>query len=126
MSTRSMIAIKQKDGTYLGMWKHWDGNPSYMMPLLNDYGNFCSNELAYELVQFGDCEAVISQQYLDKHPDMFNEDDLTPLSNGFYIECGSGDPVIYESVDDCFGEDIEYLYVWTGRYRWGVIDGSTR
>ena len=126
MSTRSMVAIKQKDGTYLGMWKHWDGYPSYMMPMLNDYGNFCSDELAYELVQFGDCESIISQEYLDKHPNSYDEDELTPLSNGYYIYCGSGDPVIYDSVDDCFGEDIEYLYVWTGRYRWAVIDGSAR
>lgn len=125
MSTRSMVAIKQADGTFLGMWKHWDGYPQYMMSMLNDYGNFCEDDLAEELVQFGECDSVISQEYLDKHPDMYEESKLTPLSNGFYIYCGRKYPVVYESIEDCFGEDIEYLYVWVlGRsYRWGVIDG---
>ena len=35
MSTRSMVAIKQADGKFLGMWKHWDGSPTFMLSLLN-------------------------------------------------------------------------------------------
>ncbi len=124
-----MLAIQQSDGTFLGMWKHWDGDPSYMMRMLNDYGNFCEDDLAYELVQFGECESVISQKSIDNHPDMYAMEDLTPLSNGFYINCGNGDPVVYDSIDDCFGEDIDYLYIWPNkkyRYRWIVVDPAAR
>ena len=51
MSTRSMVAIKQADGKLLGMWKHWDGSPTFMLSLLNDYGRFTEDELAEELVK---------------------------------------------------------------------------
>ena len=63
MSTRSMVAIKQADGKFLGMWKHWDGSPTFMLSLLNDYGRFTEDELAEELVQFESCEAIITQEW---------------------------------------------------------------
>ena len=126
MSTRSMVAIKQANGTYLGMWKHWDGDPAFMMSMLNDYGNFCSDEMADELVQFDSCESVLSQEYIDKHPKFVKMEELTPLSNGFYIECGEGNPTLYNSIEECFHEDIDYLYIWVPNrsYRWLVVDAS--
>ena len=125
MSTRSMVAIKQADGTFLGMWKHWDGSPTFMLSLLNDYGRFTEDELAEELVQFESCEAIITQEYLDKHNGMFEEKNLTKLSNNCYIEQGSGSPKVYKNIRECFGEDIEYLYVWKpGGYKWSVVDGT--
>ena len=126
MSTRSMVAIRYKDGSCEGMWKHWDGNPDVMLPLLNDYGNFCSDKLAEELIQFGYCEAIYSPEQVERY-DWIKLEDLTELSNGFFIRGGEGAPLQFDSVDECFSEDIEYLYVWVpGRHRWIVIDGEAR
>lgn len=129
MSTRSMVAIKRKDGTVLGMWKHWDGNPAFMLPLLNDHGRFAEEDLAEELVKFESCEAIFTQEYLDDHrkkiKNFCKDEDLTPLSNGCYIECGTGQPTVYKNLRECFREDIEYLYVWKeGGYKWAVIDAT--
>ena len=54
MSTRSMLCIKQSDGSLKAMFKHWDGYPSFMMPFLDEFN---SDELANELVRFGGCES---------------------------------------------------------------------
>ena len=121
MSTRSMIAIKQADGTIKGMWKHWDGYPSYMCEML--YA-FQSRELAEELVGFGSCESIVSKDYILKNPDMYEMDKLTELSNGYYINMGKGEPVVYSNCEECFREDIEYLYVWDEWHGWIVVDGG--
>lgn len=121
MSTRSMVAVKQEDGTLKGMWKHWDGYPSYMCEMLY---SFQSRALAEELVGFSSCDSVISKDYILKHPDMFKINKLTELSNGYYIYKGIGEPVIYTNAKECFGEDIEYLYVWDDMLGWIVVDGG--
>ena len=119
MSTRSMIAVRQADGTIKGMWKHWDGYPSYMCEM---FYSFQSRELAEELVKFGDCESVFSEEYLQTHLDDYDKSKLTRLSNGYYIHYGQGEPKVYANCKDCFGEDIEYLYVWDDYSGWVVID----
>ena len=119
MSTRSMIAIKQADGTIKGMWKHWDGYPSYMCEM---FYSFQSRELAEELVKFGGCESVLSEEYLQTHLDNYDKSKLTRLSNGYYIHYGQGEPRVYVNCKDCFQEDIEYLYVWDDYNGWVVID----
>lgn len=125
MSTRNMLAIKYKDGTVVGMWQHFNGEPSWMMSVLNDGVGFAEEDLAKELIKFEQCEAVYNKDYWEDRKDRYSEDQITHLSNGGVILAGSGSPKEYKNLRECFSEDIEYLYVWKeGGYRWAVIDGA--
>lgn len=37
MATRSNIALKTAEGTWLSIYVHWDGYPSNMLPILNNH-----------------------------------------------------------------------------------------
>lgn len=125
MSTRNMLAIKYKDGTVVGMWQHFNGDPRWMMSVLNDGAGFAEEDLAKELIKFEQCEAVYNKDYYEDRKDRYSEDQITHLSNGGIILEGSGSPKEYKNLRECFSEDIEYLYVWKeGGYRWSVIDGT--
>lgn len=51
MATRSTISIKKTDGTYEGIYCHWDGNPDNQLPILNRSYN--TLEKAQELIDLG-------------------------------------------------------------------------
>jgi hypothetical protein len=55
MSTNSTIAVKTKTG-YNVIYCHWDGHPSYMLPMLQK--NYNSEELADTLISFGDASCI--------------------------------------------------------------------
>ena len=55
MSTNCGIAVKTSEG-YNTIYCHWDGYPSYMLPMLRE--NYNSEERAIELVSFGDASSI--------------------------------------------------------------------
>lgn len=126
MSTRSMICIKQSDGSLKAMFKHWDGYPSFMMPFLED---FCDDDLANELVRFGGCESFQTSEEKERkqttYPDQYPEDKYFKCSNGNYIFYGYDSPKEYKNLKELWSDpdnfDIEYVYIWNG-YKWVIID----
>ena len=122
MSTRSMVAYKKRDGSVVGMWKHWDGHPEYMMPLLNDTLHKVSPQ---EIIRFGRCTSFVSEEEVEKHPDWYPQENLTPIAEDYYISEGKDEPLEFKNLRECFDCNISYLYVWTeGGHRWGIVDGS--
>ena len=126
MSTRSMVCIKQSDGSLKAMFKHWDGYPSFMMPFLE---NFCDDDLANELVRFGGCESFQTSEEKERkqttYPDDYPEDKYFKCSNGNYIFYGYDSPIEYKNLKALWSDPdnfaIEYVYIWNG-YKWVVID----
>lgn len=55
MSTNASIAVKTNNG-YKTIYCHWDGYPSYMMPMLQN--NYNTEELAIALVDYGDASSI--------------------------------------------------------------------
>lgn len=55
MSTNASIAVKTNNG-YKTIYCHWDGYPSYMMPMLQN--NYNTEELALTLVDYGDASSI--------------------------------------------------------------------
>ena len=51
MGTRSAIVVKLEDGSYRGIYCHWDGYPSHHGPLLTEHYN--TQESAEALVNLG-------------------------------------------------------------------------
>lgn len=126
MSTRSMLCIKQSDGSLKAMFKHWDGYPSFMMPFLDEFN---SDELANELVRFGGCESFQTPEEKERkqttYPDDYPEDKYFKCSNGNYIFYGYDSPIEYKNLKALWNDPdnfaIEYVYIWNG-YKWVIID----
>lgn len=55
MSTNAGIAVRAGE-TFTTIYCHWDGYPSYMLPMLQE--NYNSLELATKLVSFGDASSI--------------------------------------------------------------------
>lgn len=51
MATRSFIGILNEDNTVNYIYCHWDGYPSYMLPMLSD--NYNTEEKVRELLDLG-------------------------------------------------------------------------
>jgi len=69
MSTRSNLAIKLKDGTYLQAYCHYDGYPSHMLVELEM--NWQAHKDAMRLVEVGDIRCVqdgVFEQLSDAGP----------------------------------------------------------
>lgn len=123
MSTRSMVGIKQADGTIIAMWKHWDGYPRYMVPFLENYK---SDELAQELVRYEYVDSFMTAKEKERnqkqYPDYYPEERFYKLSTGDYLYSGEGKPKEYRKDDLCNDENwAEYAYIWNG-YNWVIID----
>lgn len=126
MSTRSMLCIKQADGSLKSMFKHWDGYPSYMVPILE---HFNTDELAEELVSYEAIESLMTQEQLDHHRESFpdaeewSDKNVIKLSNGDYISHAVGEPRIFKNLRDLWRVEwaVEYVYVWNG-YKWIIVD----
>ena len=126
MSTRSMLCIKQSDGSLKSMFKHWDGYPSFMVPFLEKYD---TDELAEELVRFETVQSLLTEEQLQHNLEAFPqsndwaEEKLYKLSTGDYMVDGDGVPKIYANLRELFHEEwpVDYVYVWNG-YKWVIID----
>lgn len=51
MGTRSMISVKNEDGTYDGVYCHYDGYPKGVGNTLNEH--YISSDIVKELISFG-------------------------------------------------------------------------
>ena len=128
MSTRSMVAIKQADGTILAMWKHWDGYPKYMIPFLENYK---SDELAQELVRFKSVDSFMTaeekERYQQQYPTQYPEEDFYKLSTGDYLFGGIGTPETYRRKEELCNKDnwAEWAYIWDG-YDWVIYDPRSK
>ena len=74
MSTRSYICVKQNDGSYKGVYCHWDGYLTYNGAMLLDHYN--SLEKANEILALGDISSLKENLYPDpaKGPHSFDYD----------------------------------------------------
>ena len=63
MSTRSYICVKQDDGSYKGVYCHWDGYLTYNGAMLIDHYN--SLEKANEILALGDISSLKENLYPD-------------------------------------------------------------
>ena len=72
LSTRSYICVKQDDGSYKGVYCHWDGYLTYNGAMLIDHYN--SLEKANEILALGDISSLKENLYPDpaKGPHSFD------------------------------------------------------
>lgn len=67
MSTRALISVKQPDGTFLTIYNHSDGYPSWLGRMLLHHYN--SDESANALVNMGDASFIDKNLWPDpQHP----------------------------------------------------------
>ena len=52
MATRAAIVLKEKDGSFLSIYTHWDGYPSHHTPILNQH--YSTEESVRKLMELGD------------------------------------------------------------------------
>ena len=71
MATRSFISIKNPDGTYTGIYCHWDGYPEYTGRILKEYYN--TKEKVYELISHGSASYIAPE--IGEKNDFNNPDD---------------------------------------------------
>ena len=112
MSTRSMIAQAQKDGTIRAVYCHGDGYPEHNGRLLNDYWTDPAD--VAELIDGGDMSCL----------------DITLSRCKFYAQAGDEDSAYimageFNSYTDfltTIGNDIEYVYVMLRSGKWAMAD----
>ena len=77
MSTRSYICVKQDDGSYKGVYCHWDGYLTYNGAMLLDHYN--NRERADALIALGDLSLLCEKLYPDPDkPHGFDYDRVCP------------------------------------------------
>ena len=114
MSTRSVIAKENRDGTFTGIYCHWDGYPNHNGNILvNHYAN---EQTIDQLLKLGDL-SKLGNEIGEKHP--FENLDETKYKNWCRAygrdrgEKGTN-ATLYENIDDVFDVDRgqDYVYIW--------------
>lgn len=123
MSTRSFICVEQDDGSYKGVYCHWDGYLTYNGAMLIDHYN--SREKANEIIALGDLSLLCEKLYPD--PDKPHSFDYGKQQEGVTVAYGRdrGEKnteariVTPESASESWGE---YMYVFTKAGKWQYYD----
>ena len=119
MSTRSFICVEQDDGSYKGVYCHWDGYLTYNGAMLLDHYN--SRERAEALIALGDLSLLCEKLYPDPDkPHGFDYDKRQPdVTVAYARDRGEKNTeariVTPESALDSWGE---YLYVFCKDGKW--------
>lgn len=98
MSTRSMIARQLPDGTYTGIYCHFDGYPECVGDRLVQHYN--STERATALINIGDISAL--------------DADLDVTRTLTYNQPATRHETLEALLDDFRGSWCEYGYIWNG------------
>lgn len=116
MSTRAIIAIKEKDDTFTGAWVWFDAFPFTLGRKLKTFKN---EEDVRELISAGDLNCIISSQEIKvEKPSQFSQ--ILPLKlsgkRKVYIRQATDrelfPPKRYETIEKMRGQDINYVYVF--------------
>ena len=124
MSTNSSIAIKQDDG-YKAIYCHWDGYPSYMLPILN--GSYNTEELASKLISFGDASSIDTK--LEPTTETHSFDSPEEGVCVFYHRDRNEDwnhnkPSLYLTKSELFKHGVDWFYIFEDG-QWNVYkDGK--
>ena len=104
MSTRSMIAIQDADGSCYAIYCHFDGYVSHMGKMLTTYFN--DDEKAAELINNGELRSI----------DISSEDENVIVREHFEQDFDKREIEYYDTVVDMLNafqnSDREYLYIW--------------
>ena len=104
MSTRSMIAIQDADGSCYAIYCHFDGYVSHMGKMLTTYFN--DDESAADLINNGELRSL----------DISAEDENKVVREHFEEDFEKREIEYYDTVVDMLNafqnSDREYLYLW--------------
>jgi len=131
MSTRSLIAQEQEDGTVKAIYCHSDGYPSYNGAILA--GNWTDPAKVAELIAHGDLSSLsieIGEKHLFSNPHPYGsgayeeEEKRTEKWCRFYKRDRGEEDVdadVYKSVEDFCAKDfgmVEYIYLMDKQGHW--------
>ena len=110
MSTRSRIALQLTEDSFVSVYHHWDGYPSWLGVTLKK--KFNTREKIAELIDGGDLSSCDS----DTDWNMEKLDESRPL---YYNDRGENtEPALHLNIDDFFAIGEEYAYVYTLDHEW--------
>ena len=112
MSTRSRIALQLTEDSFVSVYHHWDGYPSWLGVTLKK--KFNTREKIAELIDGGDLSSCDS----DTDWNMEKLDESRPL---YYNDRGEKtEPALHLNIDDLFAVDCgqEYTYIYTLDHEW--------
>jgi len=112
MSTRSMIAQAQKNGTVRAVYCHGDGYPEHNGRLLNEY--WTEQADVAELIEGGDMSSLGATLSTCKFYAQAGDEDSA------YIMAGEFNS--YADFLTSIGNDIEYVYVMLRTGKWAMAD----
>ena len=123
MSTRSYICVKQDDGSYKGVYCHWDGYLTYNGAMLIDHYN--SLEKANEILALGDISSLKENLYPDpaKGPHSFDygkqQEGVTIAYGRDRGETGTEAKTVDLKILQSDDSWIDYIYVFEdGRWKY--------
>lgn len=128
MSTNSGIALRSGD-TYQAIYCHWDGYPSYMLPMLRE--NYNSLELAAKLISYGDASSI--EKKLEPDPSRPHSFDYNQCQDDvcvFYHRDRGDDwerckPACY-TFDELFRQSaFQFVYIFEDG-QWNAYDNHKR
>ena len=112
MSTRSMIALANQDGTVRAVYCHSDGYPEYNGRLLNEYWTEAVD--VSELIDQGDMSSLGATLSTCK---FYARGCDEPVEQTRAIEYAN-----YEDLMMNIGDDIEYVYAMLRTGKWAMAD----
>ena len=127
MSTRAIVGVVQKDGTFLGAWQWSDGGT--ILDILNR--KFNTDETVKELLSVGAWQIMLGPRQWKEYCDYIKEHYGWPtpehiIVNNVYFKKESycaNKPTVYKNIIDAANEDINYVYVYDREnYKWKRYD----
>jgi hypothetical protein len=135
MSTRAIVGVVQKDGTFLGAWQWSDGGT--ILDILNR--KFNTDETVKELLSVGAWQIMLGPRQWKEYCDYTKKQYGWPepqhiVVNNVYFKKESycaNKPTVYKNIIDAANEDINYVYVydrenhkWKRYDSWKLIQGK--
>ncbi|MBQ2892180.1 MAG: hypothetical protein IJE45_04735 [Bacilli bacterium] len=132
MSTRAVIGVVQYDGSFLGAWQWCDAG--YIIDKLNK--KFIDDKSVKELLSVGMWKAMYGAREFKKYFPISKIDgnvaytdnhDFTSkafIVNNVFLTIERGarydtSPRVYKNVEEAFGQDINYIYIYFPQlHRW--------
>lgn len=127
MSTRAIVGVVQKDGTFLGAWQWSDGGT--ILDILNR--KFNTDETVKELLSVGAWQIMLGPRQWKEYCDYTKKQYGWPepqhiVVNNVYFKKESycaNKPTVYKNIIDAANEDINYVYVYDREnYKWKRYD----
>lgn len=127
MSTRAIVGVVQKDGTFLGAWQWSDGGT--ILDILNR--KFIEEKEVKDLLSVGAWQIMLGPRQWKEYCDYINKQYGWPepqhiVVNNVYFKKESycaNKPTVYKNIIDAANEDINYVYVYDSKnHKWKKYD----